>query len=81
MIADLSRARRRWALSALRSTRASLADLGPREQLVYAVGLLASDDRGTFDVDQITAAMAEPLTVQVAEMLLSKAGWLAGRER
>ncbi|MHC3000358.1 hypothetical protein [Microbacterium sp. HJ5] len=78
MSANLSRERRRWALSVLKNERERFTSLGPHEQLVYAVMLLAADDDGTFDIPHIEAALSDPLTAQTASMLLSQAGWRAG---
>ena len=74
MTIDLSRERRRWAVRVLRSRKDSLRGLNGRERLTFALGLLMTDRGGTFSEADVAAAAADPSALQVASVLLIKAG-------
>lgn len=78
MTADLSRERRRKAISTLKANRDRVDALARPAQLVYAVSLLVADGRGGFAEAEVVSASADPSVVQVASTLLAKAGYSTG---
>jgi hypothetical protein len=80
MTVDLSRERRRRAVSIMKAKRTTLATLDRKTQLVYAVALLMADESWFAEADVITAT-ADPSVVQVASTLLVKAGLATGGDR